>query len=142
MTCSDPFTRTPIGSPCGCVYPIKVVIDVGVAPILLFPQIAQLEIEVAAGTFLKQSQVRIMGADASIYNQDKTTISIYLVPLGEKFDKMTALIIYDRFWQKKVRISPSNFGDYQVISVHYPGTLFNHFLRLSPKLTVSLNFFN
>ncbi|XP_020593291.1 receptor-like serine/threonine-protein kinase ALE2 isoform X2 [Phalaenopsis equestris] len=121
ITCSDPFTRTPIGSPCGCVYPIKVVIDVGVAPILLFPQIAELEIEVAAGTFLKQSQVRIMGADASIYNQDKTTISIYLVPLGEKFDKMTALIIYDRFWQKKVRISESYFGDYQVISVHYPG---------------------
>ncbi|XP_020682366.1 receptor-like serine/threonine-protein kinase ALE2 isoform X1 [Dendrobium catenatum] len=121
ITCSDPFTRTPIGSPCGCVYPIKVVIDVGVAPILLFPEIAELEIEVAAGTFLKQSQVRIMGADASIYSQDKTTISIYLVPLGEKFDKMTAFIIYERFWQKKVRISTSNFGDYQVISVHYPG---------------------
>ncbi|PKU63945.1 Receptor-like serine/threonine-protein kinase ALE2 [Dendrobium catenatum] len=62
-----------------------------------------------------------MGADASIYSQDKTTISIYLVPLGEKFDKMTAFIIYERFWQKKVRISTSNFGDYQVISVHYPG---------------------
>ncbi|KAK8948299.1 Receptor-like serine/threonine-protein kinase ALE2 [Platanthera guangdongensis] len=121
ITCSDPLTRTPIGSPCGCVYPIKVVMDVGVAPILLFPEIAELEIEVAAGTFLKQSQVRIMGADASIYNQDTTTVSIYLVPLGEIFDKMTALLIYDRFWQKKVRISAAIFGDYDVIYVHYPG---------------------
>lgn len=121
VACSDPLTRTPIGSPCGCVYPIKVVMDVGVAPILLFPEIAELEIEIAAGTFLKQSQVRIMGADASIYNQDTTTVSIYLVPLGEIFDKMTALLIYDRFWQKKIRISTAIFGDYDVIYVHYPG---------------------
>ncbi|KAG0484983.1 hypothetical protein HPP92_008830 [Vanilla planifolia] len=121
ISCSDPLTRTPIGSPCGCVYPIKVIIDLGVAPILLFPQIAELEVEVASGTFLKQSQVRIMGADASVHSQDKTTVTIYLVPLGERFDKMTALLIYDRFWQKKVQISTSIFGDYDVISVFYPG---------------------
>ncbi|KAH0456152.1 hypothetical protein IEQ34_014059 [Dendrobium chrysotoxum] len=121
ISCSDPLTRTPIGSPCGCVFPITVVIDVGLAPVLLFPQIAELEIEVAAGTHLKQSQVRIMGADASVHGQDKTTVTIYLVPLGEKFDKMTALLIYDWFWQKKVRINASIFGDYEALFVHYPG---------------------
>ncbi|KAK8945960.1 Receptor-like serine/threonine-protein kinase ALE2 [Platanthera guangdongensis] len=120
ISCSDPLTRTPIGSPCGCVFPLKVVIDLGIAPILLFPQMAELEIEVAAGTHLKQSQVRIMGADASVHGQDKTTVIIYLVPLGEKFDKMTSLLIYRWFWEKKVPINSSIFGDYEAVSVHYP----------------------
>lgn len=120
ISCSDPLTRTPIGSPCGCVFPLKVVIDLGIAPILLFPQMAELEIEVAAGTHLKQCQVRIMGADASIHGQDKTTVTIYLVPLGEKFDKMTSLLIYRWFWEKKVLINASIFGDYEAVSVHYP----------------------
>ncbi|CAL9154583.1 unnamed protein product [Musa hybrid cultivar] len=121
ISCSDPLTSTPIGSPCGCVYPMQVGIDLGVAPYELFSRIAELEVDVAAGTFLKQSQVRIMGASASIKDAEKTTVIIDLVPLGEKFDKMTALLTYERFWQKKVPINMSLFGDYNVLYVHYPG---------------------
>lgn len=119
--CSDPLTLTPIGSPCGCVYPIQVVIDLGVAPFRLFTHIPELEVEVATGTFLKQSQVKIMGADASTRDQEKTTVTIYLVPLGDKFDNMSTLLIFERFWEKKVQIDTSTFGDYEVIYVHYPG---------------------
>lgn len=121
ISCSDPLIITPIGAPCGCVYPMQVVIDLGVAPYQLFNLIPELEVEVAVGAFLKQSQVKIMGADASSRDQEKTTVTIYLVPLGEKFDNMTALLIYERFWQKKVPIDMSVFGDYEVIYVHYPG---------------------
>lgn len=46
-----------------------------------------------------------------------------LVPLGEKFDKMTALLIYARFWQEKVTINRSIFHDYEVINVHYLGNI-------------------
>ncbi|XP_042377976.1 receptor-like serine/threonine-protein kinase ALE2 isoform X1 [Zingiber officinale] len=121
ISCSDPLTSTPIGSPCGCVYPMQVGIDLAVAPFELFSRIAELEVEVAAGTFLKQSQVRIMGATASTKDPEKTTVSIDLVPLGEKFDKMSALLTYQRFWQKKVPINMSLFGEYDVLYVRYPG---------------------
>ncbi|XP_065006915.1 receptor-like serine/threonine-protein kinase ALE2 isoform X1 [Musa acuminata AAA Group] len=121
VICSEPLTSTPIGSPCGCVSPMRVVIDLGVAPYLLFTHIAEFEVEVATGTFLKQSQVKIMAAFGLIQNQGKTRVTIYLVPLGEKFDTTTALLIYERLWQKKVSIEMSLFGDYEVIYVHYPG---------------------
>ncbi|XP_042393543.1 receptor-like serine/threonine-protein kinase ALE2 isoform X1 [Zingiber officinale] len=121
ISCSEPLTSTPIGSPCGCVYPMQVGIDLGVAPFELFSRIAELEVEVAAGTYLKQSQVRIMGATASIKDPEKTTVSIDLVPLGEKFDKTSALLTYQRFWQKKVPVNMSLFGEYDVLYVRYPG---------------------
>lgn len=121
ISCSIPLTLSPIGSPCACVYPIQIGLDLGVAPFWLFTQIPELEIEVASGTFLKQSQVKIMGADASDGDQQRTRVSIYLVPLGAKFDNMTALLIFDRFWQKKIPIDMSIFGDYEVVYVHYPG---------------------
>ncbi|KAG6506976.1 hypothetical protein ZIOFF_032310 [Zingiber officinale] len=123
ISCSEPLTSTPIGSPCGCVYPMQVGIDLGVAPFELFSRIAELEVEVAAGTFLKQSQVRIMGATASIKDPEKTTVSIDLVPLGEKFDKTSALLTYQRFWQKKVPVNMSLFGEYDVLYVRYPDCL-------------------
>ncbi|KAF3791290.1 Receptor-like serine/threonine-protein kinase [Nymphaea thermarum] len=119
--CVDPLTSTPIGSPCGCVLPIRVKLKLGVASYAVFPLIAELEIDVAGGTYLKQSQVRIMGADADNQDQEKTVVNIDLVPLGEKFDNATALLIYERFWQKKVAINASHFGDYEVVYVHYPG---------------------
>ncbi|KAJ0970405.1 hypothetical protein J5N97_023282 [Dioscorea zingiberensis] len=121
MSCSNPLTLTPIGSPCACVYPVQVEIDLGVAPYQLFTMIPELEIEVAAGTYLKQSQIRIMGASPSTRNPEKTAVTIDLVPLGGKFDNMTAFLIYERFWQKKVPINVSLFGDYNVIYVLYPG---------------------
>ncbi|GJN27080.1 hypothetical protein PR202_gb15067 [Eleusine coracana subsp. coracana] len=120
-TCSAPLTSTPIGSPCGCVYPMQIQLDLGVAPFQLFPRIDELEIEIAAGTFLKQSQVRIMGAGSSLQDPEKTTVTIDLVPLGQKFDRTSALLISNRFLQKKVPIKSSIFGDYDVTYVHYPG---------------------
>jgi hypothetical protein len=120
-TCTEPLTATPIGSPCGCVEPISVTIDLDVAPYLLFMRIAELEVEVAAGTFLKQSQVKIMAAVASIQDDQKTRVTIYLVPLREHFDTYTASLISDRFRDKKVQINSSIFGDYKVVNVTYHG---------------------
>ena len=54
--------------------------------------------KIAAGTFLKQSQVRIMGANADTQDQEKTIVILDLVPLGEKFDNTTAFLIFERFW--------------------------------------------
>ena len=65
----------------------------------------ELEIEVAAGTYLKQSQVVIIGASADNQNQGRTLVEINLVPLGEKFDNTTATLTYDRFWEKKVPLN-------------------------------------
>ncbi|CAN6235585.1 unnamed protein product [Urochloa humidicola] len=87
-TCSAPLTSTPIGSPCGCVYPMQIQLDLGVAPYQLFPRINELEIEVAS---------------------------------GQKFDRTSALLISNRFLQKKVPINSSIFGDYVATYVHYPG---------------------
>ncbi|XP_062221569.1 receptor-like serine/threonine-protein kinase ALE2 [Phragmites australis] len=120
-TCTEPMTATPIGSPCGCVLPISVIVDLDVAPYLLFMRIAELEVEVAAGTFLKQSQVKIMAAIASIQDDQKTRVTIYLVPLREHFDTYTASLISDRFMDNKVQINSSIFGDYKVINISYPG---------------------
>ncbi|XP_066322904.1 receptor-like serine/threonine-protein kinase ALE2 isoform X2 [Miscanthus floridulus] len=119
--CTEPLTATPIGSPCGCVEPISVIVDLDLAPYLLFMSIAELEVEVAAGTFLKQSQVKIMAAVASIQDDQKTRVTIYLVPLREQFDTYTASLISDRFRDKKVQINSSIFGDYKVINISYHG---------------------
>ncbi|CAN6970924.1 hypothetical protein IGI04_034044 [Brassica rapa subsp. trilocularis] len=122
QTCVEPLTPTPFGSPCGCVFPMKVQLLLSVAPISIFPAISELEIEVAAGTYLEQSQVKIMGASADSENQGKTVVDINLVPLGDKFDKTTATLIYQRFRHKKVPLNESVFGDYEVTHISYPGT--------------------
>ncbi|XP_042514560.1 receptor-like serine/threonine-protein kinase ALE2 isoform X2 [Macadamia integrifolia] len=121
ITCGQPLTSTPFGSPCGCVLPMKVELRLGVTPIEFFPLVLELEIEVAAGTYLKQSQVKIMGASADVQDQGKTVVDINLVPLGEKFDNTTAALNYGRFWQKKLPINATLFGDYEVIYIKYPG---------------------
>uniref|UniRef100_A0A0A9D194 non-specific serine/threonine protein kinase n=1 Tax=Arundo donax TaxID=35708 RepID=A0A0A9D194_ARUDO len=100
---------------------MQIQLDLGVAPYQLFPRIDELEIEIAAGTFLKQSQVRIMGAGSSLQDPEKTTVTIDLVPLDQKFDRTSALLISNRFLQKKVPINSSIFGDYDITYVHYPG---------------------
>ncbi|KAF9612174.1 hypothetical protein IFM89_038362 [Coptis chinensis] len=120
INCVEPLTSTPIGSPCGCVLPMQVEIHLGVAPYAVFPLVDQLEIEVAAGIYLKQSQVSITGASADSQDQG-TIVNVNLVPLGEKFDNTTALLIYERFWGKKVPIDRSLFGDYDVKYVRYQG---------------------
>lgn len=103
------------------MFPIKVVIDVGVDSYVLFNLVQELEVEVAAGTFLKQSQVKIISALTSPRGQGRTEVTLNLVPLGDNFDKMTALLIYERFWKKKVLINRSLFHYYKVINVYYPG---------------------
>lgn len=119
--CMDPLTATPFGSPCGCVFPMKVKLILDVAPFAIFPVMNELEIEVASGTYLAQSQVKIMGASADSQNQGRTVVDVNLVPLGDKFDNTTAVLIYDRFWHKKVPLDMNLFGDYAVLSISYPG---------------------
>uniref|UniRef100_M4F5V5 Protein kinase domain-containing protein n=1 Tax=Brassica campestris TaxID=3711 RepID=M4F5V5_BRACM len=121
QTCVEPLTSTPFGSPCGCVFPMKVQLLLSVAPFSIFPVTSELEIEVAAGTYLEQSQVKIMGASADSENQGKTVVDFNLVPLGEKFDNTTATLIYQRFRHKKVPLNESVFGDYEVTHISYPG---------------------
>ncbi|KAK2648714.1 hypothetical protein Ddye_016203 [Dipteronia dyeriana] len=119
--CVEPLTGAPFGSPCGCVFPMKVGLLLDVAPYAVFPAMRELEIEVAAGTYLQQSQVKIMGASADSQNQGKTVVDINLVPLGEKFDNTTAVLTYDRLWHKKVLLNMTLFGNYEVIYISYPG---------------------
>lgn len=119
--CVEPLTATPFGSPCGCVFPMKVRLLLDVAPFAVFPVMNELEIEVAAGTYLEQSQVKIMGASADSQNQGKTIVDINLVPLGEKFDNTTAILTYQRFRHKKVPLNMTLFGNYEVIYISYPG---------------------
>ncbi|CAN7063677.1 unnamed protein product [Brassica oleracea var. botrytis] len=121
QACVEPLTSSPLGSPCGCVFPMKVQLLLSVAPFSIFPVTSELEIEVAAGTYLEQSQVKIMGASADSENQGKTVVDINLVPLGEKFDSTTATLIYQRFRHKKVPLNESVFGDYEVTHISYPG---------------------
>ncbi|KAF8118306.1 hypothetical protein N665_0005s0073 [Sinapis alba] len=121
QACVEPLTSSPLGSPCACVFPMKVQLLLNVAPFSIFPVTTELEIEVAAGTYLEQSQVKIMGASADTENQGKTVVDINLVPLGDKFDNTTATLIYQRFRHKKVPLNESVFGDYEVTHLSYPG---------------------
>ncbi|KAK6940588.1 Serine-threonine/tyrosine-protein kinase, catalytic domain [Dillenia turbinata] len=121
QTCLEPLTSTPIGSPCGCVFPMKVKLLLDVALYAVFPMVDELEIEIAAGTYLKHSQVKITGAVADDEDQGRAVVDIYLVPLGDKFDNTTAILTYERFWQKKVPLNKTLFGNYQVIFIQYPG---------------------
>ncbi|XP_022758567.1 receptor-like serine/threonine-protein kinase ALE2 isoform X3 [Durio zibethinus] len=119
--CVEPLTATPFGSPCGCVFPMKVKLLLTVAPYAVFPVMNELEIEVAAGIYLQQSQVKIMGATADTRNQGRTLVEINLVPLGEKFDNTTAILTYDRLWHKRVSLNSTLFGTYEAVSISYPG---------------------
>lgn len=94
----------------------------------IFPEVTELEIEVAAGTYLKQSQVTIIGASADSQNQERTVIDINLVPLGEKFDNTTAILTSQRFLHKKVPLNKTLFGDYDVLYIAYPGKSGNSLL--------------
>lgn len=149
QNCLEPLTSTPIGSPCGCVFPMKVKLLLDVAPYTIFPIVSELEIEIAACIYLKQSQVRIMGASADSQSQGRTVIEINLVPLGEKFDNTTATLMYERFLQKKVHLNMTLFGNYEVIGINYEGFPFSspfgsftgHNPTGSPKsLPVTANF--
>ncbi|KAB5514199.1 hypothetical protein DKX38_028105 [Salix brachista] len=119
--CTEPYTNTPPGSPCHCVLPMQIGLGVSVALYTFFPLVSELAQEIAAGIFMKQSQVRIIGANAPNRQPEKTIVLINLVPLGERFDNTTAFLTYQRFWHKQVVINPSFFGDYEVLYVRYLG---------------------
>lgn len=110
---------------------MKVGLRLGVALYTFFPLVTELAEEIASGVFMKQSQVRIMGANAGGQQPEKTIVLIDLVPLGDKFDNTTAFLTYQRFWDKQVAIKSSFFRDYDVLYVQYPG------LPASPPMATS-----
>lgn len=121
MTCAEPFTYTPPGVPCGCVWPIRVKLQLAVALYTFFPLVSELAQEIAAGVSIDRGQVRIIGANSDNQWLTKTTVMIDLVPNGVRFNKATALSVYERFWHKGIRLNSSMFGSYEVLSVRYAG---------------------
>ncbi|KAL8498126.1 hypothetical protein ACS0TY_021453 [Phlomoides rotata] len=133
LTCIEPLAYGPPEAPCVCVLPIQVGLRLSVALYTFFPLVSELAAEIASGVFMKQSQVRVMGANADEDNTEKTVVLIDLLPLGERFDDTTAYLTFERFWRKQVVIKTSIFGDYDVLYVKYPG------LPNSPPLPPSAN---
>ena len=131
MTCSEPLTYTPPGSPCGCVWPLQVKLHINIAIYKFFPLVSELAKEIATSVLLNHTQVRIVGADAANQQLEKTTVLLDLVPKGVKFDDTTAFLIYKKFWYREILIDASVFGAYEVLYVHSPGyTLVMTLLRL------------
>lgn len=126
--CLEPFTSLPLDPHCSCVYPMRVRLLLHVPLYGIFPEIGELAIEVASGTYLQPSQVAIIGATADGENSERTFVEVNLIPLGEKFDNTSAKLTYDRFFKKKVPLNISLFGEYDVINISYPGLP----LELSP----------
>lgn len=121
LLCSAPLTYSPAGSPCGCVWPIEVSLQLSVSLYKFFPLVSELAKEISAGLLLNRSQVRVMGANAANQQLEKTVVLINLVPLDERFNTTAAFSIYRKFWKKEVFIQASHFGRYEVLYVHYPG---------------------
>ncbi|XP_059303099.1 receptor-like serine/threonine-protein kinase ALE2 [Lycium ferocissimum] len=121
LTCTEPLTYTPPGSPCGCVWPMQVAVRLNVTLYTFFPLVSELAREIAAGVSLNRSQVRIMGANAANQQLEKTIVHINLVPTDGKFDYTTAFTIYQKFWKRAVFIKSTDFGAYEMVYVHYPG---------------------
>uniref|UniRef100_A0A453F8Z2 Protein kinase domain-containing protein n=1 Tax=Aegilops tauschii subsp. strangulata TaxID=200361 RepID=A0A453F8Z2_AEGTS len=121
LNCKDPMTNSPPGTTCLCVLPIKVELRLGIALYTFFALVSELAQEIASGVFMKQSQVHVMGANAATEDPEKTIVLIDLVPLGASFDNTTTLSVFERFWHKQVIINPTDFGNYDVLYVQYPG---------------------
>ena len=128
IVCLPPLTKTPFMSPCGCVRPIEVKIDLSVPLYSLFPLISVLATNIAEATVLSPNQVEISGANADSQNPDTSIVDVNLVPLDQAFDNLTALLIFQKFWSHELLLNSSLFGNYSVIYVHYPGTCFTWYL--------------
>lgn len=100
---------------------MKVRLLLQVSVYAVFPVVNELEIEIASGMYLTQSQVVITGASADSENQGQTVIDVNLLPLWQRFDNVTAAFTYERFWKKKLSLNKTLFGDYQVVYIIYPG---------------------
>ncbi|URE20256.1 STYKc [Musa troglodytarum] len=77
--------------------------------------------EIAFGIYMKQSQVRIMGANVASDEPENTIVLVDLVPREELFDNTTAFLTFEKFWHKDIVINTSLFGEYAVLYVLYPG---------------------
>ncbi|XP_015699072.1 receptor-like serine/threonine-protein kinase ALE2 isoform X6 [Oryza brachyantha] len=121
LTCQDPLTNSLPGTTCLCVLPIKVELRLGIALFTFFALVSELAQDIASGVLMKQSQVRVMGANAATEDPEKTVVLIDLVPPGAKFDNETALLVFERFWHKQVNINHMHFGNYDVLYVNYQG---------------------
>ncbi|XAR67629.1 Non-specific serine/threonine protein kinase [Bertholletia excelsa] len=121
VTCTEPLTYAPPGSPCGCVWPIEVRLCLGIPLDTFFPLVSELAKEIADSVSLNQTQVRIMGANAASEQLEKTIVLIKLLPSRGSFDKSMAFFIYKKFWKKQVLIKTLLFGAYEVVYVRYPG---------------------
>eukprot|EP00250_Pteridium_aquilinum_P005730 c15781_g1_i2 orf=1300-2661(+) len=121
LPCSAPYTQTPLGSPCGCVIPMQVELELNMTLGAVFPEVPALTREIAYGLLLLQSQVRVVGAIADSQDQSKSIAKIDLVPLGKSFDNLTAIMIFQRLSNHEVLDSKSYFGNYTLTYVHYPG---------------------
>lgn len=123
LPCGDGYTNSVPGSPCGCVIPIQVELQLGIDLDTLFPLVSELLKELAFGLFLQPSQVRIVGAKAADQNQEETDVYADFVPLDMAFDNTTVDLLSSRFWNHQVMLNDSLFGSYSVISVTWPGML-------------------
>lgn len=121
ITCTEPFTSTPSGFPCGCVRPIQVRLRFNIALYTFFPLLSKLAGQIATSLSLHQSQVRIMGANAATQQLQRTIVLVNLVPFEAKFKYTAAFSAYEKFWHRKIQINSSLFGAYDVIDVQYPG---------------------
>ncbi|GJV72516.1 receptor-like serine/threonine-protein kinase ALE2, partial [Tanacetum coccineum] len=121
VTCTQPLTYTPAGSPCACVWPIEVKLRLAISPYTFFPLVSELAHEISTSVSLNVSQARIMGANADGEKLDKTIVLVNLVPLKQNFDPATAFSIYQKFWKKQVLINKPRFGAYEVVNIKYPG---------------------
>ncbi|XLR00914.1 hypothetical protein HN51_055723 [Arachis hypogaea] len=110
VTCSEPLTNTPPGSPCGCVWPLQVKLHISIAIYKFFHLVFKLAEEIAASLLLSRNQVRIVGANAANHQLEKTTVLLNLVPQGVKFDDTTTFLIYKKFWHKEILSDASLFG--------------------------------
>ncbi|URE12007.1 STYKc, partial [Musa troglodytarum] len=121
LVCVEPLTIPPPGSPCVCVLPIRVGLRLSTTLYTFFPLVPEFAQEIAFGLNMKQSQVRIMGANVASDQPENTIVLIDLVPVEEKFDTATAFLSFEKFWHKDIVINTSLFGDYAVLYVLYPG---------------------
>ncbi|WOL09076.1 hypothetical protein Cni_G17829 [Canna indica] len=121
LVCAEPYTNPPPGSPCICVLPIRVELQLSVSLYTFFPLVPEFAKEIAFGIHMKQNQVRIMGANVASEQPENTMILIDLVPSDAYFDNATAFFTFEKFWHKDIIINTSLFGDYAVLYVLYPG---------------------
>ena len=123
MVCIPPLAKTPFMAPCGCVQAVQVKMELSIPLYSLFPLVSMLAADVAEALVLSTRQVEIVGASTDSQYTDYTIVDMNLVPLGQEFDNITALLIYRKLWQHELVLNATLFGNYSVIYVLYPGNL-------------------